>query len=1002
MATTSTAPAAVGDWLPTASGSAKLQLSVVQRGSVRALGMDYEFRPGGGFVVARRAFPRAMPQDYAVRFRLRGRGTVHRLEVKLIDEGNQNVWRHVIEDLAVPCRWKSVRIESQQFDFAWGPASGSSIARLGFIEFAVVAAQEGAGTLWLADVDVEDCTPTQPPHARASSALPGLGADGALSGAGWRPHRDDRRPWLVVDSNERRTLGGLVIDWLGPAPTSGFLVQISNAGRRWKTLYSTDRAAGAHSYVYLPGVKTRYLRLRMREPTAGMVLHLKSFEFSRSIDAFWYQIAAADARGLYPRWLHREQSLWTPIGTASGDYCAVMNDDGMVEALPGACSLEPLLWIGERLVTWSDVKSQQALLQDWMPVPSVTWECAEWRLRIDAQAAVGGALRIDYRVENRRAEAVRARLFVVVRPFQVTPPWQAFRRLGGVSRIHALAWREGAVQVDRTLRIVPKMAPAGFGAACFDEGNIASYLAAGKLPERSATADPFGFASGALDFPLELPAHGACHRTVVCTPIDSANADGEPKFDEPTFDEPTFDWSRKLPLLQWSGNGWITDVVHTALTATAHILVTRSGPALQPGPRRYTRSWIRDGAMMSAALLRMGLGDEVRQFIQWYAPHQRLDGFVPCCVDRDGIDWLVEHDSHGELIALIADYHRFTLDAKFLAETWSFIDKAVGFIARSLGPEGLLPISVSHEGYLAQPVHSYWDNFWALRGLRDAAALAEMFARESAAPWAALAARFAGSLSTSVETTRAGHRLAFIPGSIEWADFDPTATANALYLLGVPAGLDRAALERTFDMYLADWRNKRNGTTASPSYTPYEIRIIGALVRLGRRAAALELLAFFLGDRRPRAWNQWPEIAWRDRTAPAHLGDIPHTWIAAEYVLAVRSLFAYEDESDRLLVVAAGLAPEWIDGVGVNVDKMPTLYGALSYSLRRLDAGTLQFRIATAMTATLELRPPLAAPLSRVLIDDIAYDHFDEQSVTLPRTPAVVTCIMAQASHGAG
>ena len=87
-------------------------------------------------------------------------------------------------------------------------------------------------------------------------------------------------------------------------------------------------------------------------------------------------------------------------------------------------------------------------------------------------------------------------------------------------------------------------------------------------------------------------------------------------------------------MTQWAGNGWIRDAIHAALTATAHILVTRSGPALQPGPRRYTRSWIRDGAMMGAALLRMGHRDEVREFIRWYAPHQREDGFVPCCVDQ--------------------------------------------------------------------------------------------------------------------------------------------------------------------------------------------------------------------------------------------------------------------------------------------------------------------------------------------------------------------------------
>ena len=46
-------------------------------------------------------------------------------------------------------------------------------------------------------------------------------------------------------------------------------------------------------------------------------------------------------------------------------------------------------------------------------------------------------------------------------------------------------------------------------------------------------------------------------------------------------------------------------VARALRAAVAHILVVRDGPALQPGPRRYTRSWIRDAATMSAALLRL-------------------------------------------------------------------------------------------------------------------------------------------------------------------------------------------------------------------------------------------------------------------------------------------------------------------------------------------------------------------------------------------------------------
>ena len=68
-----------------------------------------------------------------------------------------------------------------------------------------------------------------------------------------------------------------------------------------------------------------------------------------------------------------------------------------------------------------------------------------------------------------------------------------------------------------------------------------------------------------------------------------------------------------------------------------------------------------------------------------------------------------------------------------------------------------------------------------------------------------------------------------------------------------------------------------------------------------------------------------PEISWRDHRAPAHVGDLPHTWIAGEYVLAVRSLFAYEREADQALVLGAGLAAEWMEGAGVQVNGMPTL-----------------------------------------------------------------------------
>jgi hypothetical protein len=970
------------EWRSTVSGNAELELSTPRAGSATALRMDFDFRGGKGFVVARRALRRAMPADYAIHFRLRGRGPANNLELKLVDETGRNVWRYVRTALAPPARWRRFTIQSRDIDFAWGPSSGHSVSELGFVEFAIVAGEGGAGTLWIAGLAIEDLTPAHPPVADASSAQAGFPAGAALEGPGWKPEPGDRRPWISIDSTGPRSLGGLIIDWLGAAPAGGFRVRTSNTGGRWKTVYTAARAGAPRNYVYLPGLKGRYLKLELGEPCEGAALQLQSFEFSRSIHAFWYAVAAAEPRGWHPRWLHREQSEWTPVGTSNGTECALMNGDGMVEVSAGSFSIEPMLLVEGRLFTWAEVAARQELAEGWMPVPSVIWESERWRLSIRAESAQTGELSVRYRFDNLADEPLSVRLFVVVRPFQVTPPWQNFRDLGGVSRVHDLVWDGGALEVNQAMRIEAAQPPAAAGAMRFDDGCIAARLQAGFEPAAAAVHDAFGFASGAMRFDLAPLARESCERVLHCLPVGAAR---------PAADRP-FDWAARMPLAQWSGSGWIADAVQAAHTATAHILVTRSGPALQPGPRRYTRSWIRDGAMMGAALLRMGYIEEVGEFIRWYAPHQRADGFVPCCVDREGVDWLVEHDSHGELIALIADHFRFAADLRALEASWMYVERAVAYLEASLGADGLLPVSVSHEGYLAQPVHSFWDDFWALKGAGDAAELARVLGKAASAErCSALAARLRTSIMAAIERTRAAHSLDFIPGSVEWADFDPTATANAIYLLDVPEGLDRAALERTFDKYLDDWRAKRRGALDWTNYTPYEIRIIGALVRLGRREAALELLRFFLSDRRPTPWNQWPEIAWRDRKAPAHVGDLPHTWISAEYVLAVRSLFAYERETDNTLILAAGLAPEWLEGQGVEVRRMRTLYGELSYTLRRADAHTLRCEIRGDIKARIVLRPPLGAPLRSVTVDGAPAASIEADSVIIPGSPAQVT-----------
>src|SRR3981081_3386533 len=112
-------------------------------------------------------------------------------------------------------------MDSRGFGFAGGPWGAGRLAALGSMEFAVVAGEGGKGTVWIADVEIEDCSPAEAPRAPAPSPMPDFPAPAALHGAGWKPRPDDPRPWIVIDSIETRAMGGLIVDWLGHAPASG-------------------------------------------------------------------------------------------------------------------------------------------------------------------------------------------------------------------------------------------------------------------------------------------------------------------------------------------------------------------------------------------------------------------------------------------------------------------------------------------------------------------------------------------------------------------------------------------------------------------------------------------------------------------------------------------------------------------------------------------------------------------------------------------------------------
>ena len=193
----------------------------------------------------------------------------------------------------------------------------------------------------------------------------------------------------------------------------------------------------------------------------------------------------------------------------------------------------------------------------------------------------------------------------------------------------------------------------------------------------------------------------------------------------------------------------------------------------------------------------------------------------------------------------------------------------------------------------------------------------------------------------SIEATARVHGIDWIAGAADRGDFDATSTTIALSPAGLIDDLPQDLLRRTFDKWWENFTARQENRQAWRDYTPYELRNVGALVRLGRRGDALRALDFYFADMRPRAWNGWAEVVGRDEREPRFIGDMPHAWISSDYIRSTLDLLVYERDRDHALVLAAGVPTAWLEGEGVGVTGVRTAYGPLTYNLRRTGAGLL-------------------------------------------------------------
>lgn len=928
-------------WKAAASDGVKSQVESVDGADGHALKLDYDFGDVSGYAYLTRKLPIDWPDNYEMRFKVRGQGGVNDLQIKFTDASGENVWWTQRLNFRPSQEWQEITIRPRDMSFAWGPIADKTLRHTQNMEITLVRGRDGgSGSIEIDGLSFTKLDPPKPLPAPVASDAAVFDNDPATA---WRGRGGQS---LTVDFGGVKELGGVVLDWAEGHSAKAYAIEASNDGSEWTMLRQVTQGDGGSDPVPLPGTQTRFLRIAL-DPSVRKArltnLAIKPLSWGETPNAMVEDLAKTAPKGIYPRGF-TEQSYWTLTGSDGGKIAALIGEDGAIEPDKGSFSVEPFVTVDGRTFNWADVQSTPSLEEGYLPIPHVTWTGKDWSLDTMAFATASDKPQLlsRWRLTNNGTTKRHFRLVLAVRPFQVNPPAQFLSQQGGVSEISQLHWDgkqlavttpspiHGDAATQRSLH--PLVTPDHVGMRSFDQGALGDPASA---PDATSLNDPAKLGSATLTWDVTL-APGAHMDVPMAFAQDGTTAIAESAF-EPALKAARASWKAKLNTVSLKVPPQKQALADTLRTALAHILISRNGAQLKPGTRSYNRSWIRDGAMMSDSLLRLGVTQPAIDFANWYSTKLFKNGKVPCCVDYRGADPVPENDSDGEYIHLITQIYRFTGDKDWLASEWPNINVVRNHMdglrqsertPKNQTPDrlmlyGLMPPSISHEGYSEKIQYSLWDDFWTLAGYKSAAYAAQVLDRPETKAIEGERDQFTNDLKAAITASAKYWKIDYIPGATSLGDFDATSTTMAFDPAGIAPELDQTLLHNTF---VKQWNRvmSRPGSTDWEDYTPYELRNVSAMVRLGWTEQANAMLDFYMKDRRPEAWNQWAEVVGRDPREIRFIGDMPHAWVESDFIRAALDMFAYVRFTDETLVVGGGLTPEWLSGDGVSMKGLQT------------------------------------------------------------------------------
>lgn len=362
----------------------------------------------------------------------------------------------------------------------------------------------------------------------------------------------------------------------------------------------------------------------------------------------------------------------------------------------------------------------------------------------------------------------------------------------------------------------------------------------------------------------------------------------------------------------------------------SYILLLYDGDAICPGVFTYHHFWFRDAAYQVSCLDKMGYSEEAEKILLRYPERRKKNWFY----SQNG-----EWDSQGQAIWTIVEHYKYTKNLNFLKKIYPAVKEGVRWIAekrkttmKEKSPHyGLLPAGLSAE-HLGPNDYFYWDDFWAIAGIRSAIYAAKVLDRkEDEEGFTKIYDDFKRDLENSLEIVQKRLKTKAIPSSpYRRLDASLIGSVAVVYPLQLFSPFDERVIQTqkaikenasVDGIFFQQMVHSGYGTYLNMQYAQTYL--------MQRDRYAWKIINFLLEKATPTF--TWPE-AINPLTGGGVIGDGHHGWAVADILHLIRNILFFEEE--KTLVILPIFPEEWIkEGNVIEVENAPSYFGKVNYKM---------------------------------------------------------------------